>query len=60
MDKTTNIEQFKRYQVIFLRKTHSNLSAKDVAEICSISKKIVIQWTYLYNKFDTEKYILKG
>ena len=59
MDNVSSIDQFKRYQVIFLRKTQPKLTVAKVAEICSVSYKTVIQWTYLYNKFGAKKYILK-
>ncbi len=60
LDNSKNIEQFKRYQVIYLRKTQPKLTVNTVAQICSVASRTVTQWTYYYNKFGAEKYILKG
>lgn len=54
------IEQYRRYQVIFLRQTKPELPVSTVALMCAVAYRTVTQWTWYYNKYGVEQYILSG
>lgn len=60
MAESNSIEQHKHYHVVYLRLTEPSMAVSKVADICSIAYKTVTQWTWFYNKYGVEKYILSG
>lgn len=60
MKEAGSIEQFRRYQVIFLRQTNPSMPVSQVAKICSVAYRTVTQWTWLYNRNKVEDYLLAG
>lgn len=60
MKTADTIEQFRRYQVIFLRQTNPAMPVSVVAKICSVAYRTVTQWTWLYNRNKVEDYLLAG
>lgn len=60
MSEASSIEQFRRYQVIFLRLTSPETPVSRVAELCSVAYRTVTQWTWLYNNLGPEGYVLSG
>jgi transposase len=60
MSACESIEQFRRYQVIFLRKSEPELPVAKVAQLCTAAYRTVTQWTWQYNKLGPDEYILSG
>lgn len=60
MKEACSVAQFRRWQAIFLRLQTPSLSVCEIANICSVSRKTVVQWTWLYNTKGPENYILVG
>lgn len=60
MKESCSVAQFRRWQAIFLRLQTPHLSVCDVANICSVSRQTVVQWTWLYNVKGPEYYTLVG
>ena len=60
MTEADSIEQLRRYQVIYLRLSEPMMPVSKVAELCAVAYKTVTQWTWFYNKYGVEKYILSG
>ncbi|MBN2643593.1 MAG: winged helix-turn-helix domain-containing protein [Victivallales bacterium] len=60
MKEAESIDQFRRYQVIYLRLTNPKMSLKQVASTCAVAYRTVVTWTWYYNKHGAEKYILSG
>lgn len=60
MSEAFSIDQFRRYQVIYLRLSSPELSVSKVAELCSVAYRTVTQWTWLYNTYGVEEYTLAG
>ncbi len=60
MSGACSIDQFRRYQVIFLRLSEPELSVGKVAQLCAVAYRTVTQWTWQYNKFGPDEYILSG
>lgn len=60
MNEAQSLEQFKRWQVIFMRWSHPELSVQAVAEACGAQYRTVTQWTWMYNKYGPDQYCLAG
>lgn len=60
MKGADTIEQFRRWQVIFLRQSNPSMPVREVAKICAVAYKTVTQWTWLYNHNKVEDYLLSG
>ena len=60
MDEAQSLDQFKRWQVIYMRLAQPGLSVAVVAETCGVHYRTVTQWTWMYNKFGVSDYCLKG
>lgn len=60
MKSADSIEQFRRYQVIFLRLTNPEMSVSQVANVCGVAYRTVTQWTWYYNHRQIEDYLLSG
>jgi len=60
MSGAVSVEQFRRYQVIFIRLTSPEMPVSRVAELCSVSYRTVTQWTWLYNRLGSDGYVLSG
>lgn len=60
MSESVSIEQFRRYQVIFIRLTSPEMPVSRVAELCSVAYRTVTQWTWLYNRLGPDGYVLSG
>lgn len=60
MKESDSIEQFKRYQVIFLRLTNPDMPVGQVAQTCGVAYRTVTQWTWYYNHSKIEDYLLAG
>lgn len=60
MAEAQRLDQFKRWQVIYMRLYHPGLSVQAVADNCGVEYRTVTQWTWLYNKFGPDEYCLAG
>lgn len=60
MSDSDSLEQFRRYQVIFLRLSQPNLSVGQISDICNVAYRTVTQWTWLYNTGGPDKLVLSG
>lgn len=60
MKESCSIDQFRRWQTIYLRLKTPSISVREVASICSVSYKTVVQWTWLYNTNGPDHYALVG
>jgi transposase len=60
MNEAQGLDQFKRWQVIYLRLTQPQLSVNAVADASGVSYRTVTQWTWMYNKFGPRAYCLAG
>lgn len=60
MKNADTIEQFRRWQVIFLRQNNPSMPVVQVAQICAVAYKTVTQWTWLYNHNKPDDYLLSG
>ena len=60
MEEAKSLDQFKRWQVIYMRLIQTGLSVSAIADACDVSYKTVTQWTWMYNKFGPRKYCLTG
>jgi len=60
MDEARSLEQFRRWQVIYIRLTQPGLAVATVADLCGVQYKTVTQWTWMYNKEGPDKYCLAG
>lgn len=60
MKEAGSLDQFRRWQVIYMRLTQTGLSVNAIADACDLSYKTVTQWTWMYNKFGPRKYCLTG
>ena len=60
MKESCSIEQFRRWQAIFLRLQNPRISVREVANICTVSYKTIVQWTWLYNTLGADHYVLIG
>ena len=58
MKEADSIDQFRRYQVIYLRLTYPAMPVGEVAKICSVPYRTAIHWTWLYNHNKIEDYLL--
>jgi transposase len=60
MSEAQSLDQFKRWQTIYLRLTQPDLSIQNIADACNVQYRTVTQWTWLYNKFGPNQYALAG
>ena len=60
MSEAFSIDQFRRYQVIYLRATSPELPVSKIAELCSVAYRTVTQWTWIYNTYGADEYTLTG
>jgi len=60
MNDAESLDQFKRWQAIYLRLTQPGLSVESVADACGARYRTVTQWTWMYNKFGPDAYCLAG
>lgn len=60
MADALSLEQFKRWQVIYMRLSQPDLSVQAIADTCDVEYRTVTQWTWIYNKYGPDGYILAG
>jgi Transposase and inactivated derivatives len=60
MKEACSINQFRRWQVIFLRLKSPEMSVHDIAELCTVPYRTITHWTWLYNTKGPDAYILLG
>lgn len=60
MKEAESIEQYRRWQVIFLRQSNPSMPVGKVAKLCAVAYRTVTQWTWLYNNNKPEDYVLSG
>jgi len=60
LKESNSINQYRRWQVIFLRLKNPEMSVQDVADQCCIPYRTVTQWCWFYNTKGAESYILIG
>ena len=60
LGEAQSLDQFKRWQTIYLRFTQPELSIQAIAEACNVQYRTVTQWTWLYNKLGPDQYCLAG
>lgn len=60
MTEAKSLDQFKRWQVLYMRLSHPGLALQSVADDCGVEYRTVTQWTWMYNKFGPDAYCLAG
>jgi len=60
MNEAQSLDQFRRWQVIYMRLAQPGLSVGAVADACGVRYRTVTQWTWMYNKFGPREYCLAG